>query len=113
MTDLDGTLCGDDQALSELNGYWLEHHVAKRGSMLGYSTGRELPNYLNLVKQIGDRGVDIMRPDVLVTCDGTQIWWFDPGSEEPREDAVWAKKMSQGWDRERVRAAFKSSIRAG
>jgi hypothetical protein len=91
---------GDDSGLSELNNYWLEEHVAKRGSVLGYSTGRELRNYLNLVEQITGRGQTIMRPDVLVTCDGTQIWWFEQGKDEPKADEKWAEIMSVGWDRE-------------
>lgn len=82
--------------------------MAKRGSVLGYSTGRELPNYMNLVEQITGRGQNLMRPDVLVTCDGTQVWWFQPGDEEPHADENWAKKMSVGWDRQVRFVSWKS-----
>eukprot|EP00923_Selenidium_pygospionis_P031648 GHVN01056011.1.p1 GENE.GHVN01056011.1~~GHVN01056011.1.p1 ORF type:complete len:530 (+),score=72.30 GHVN01056011.1:71-1660(+) len=76
VTDLDGTLVGHDDHLKEFNTYWLREH-AWRGSVLVYSTGRNLKDMLTVAH---DR--DLLKPDYAVCGVGTEIYSFRP----PRDD---------------------------
>lgn len=89
ITDLDHTLVGDDAAMAELNRR-LEQHRQQYGTQIVYSTGRSLTSYRHLIAE-----KSLLSPDILICAVGTEIY---ARAAEPT-DALWAEKLSQGWDR--------------
>jgi sucrose-6F-phosphate phosphohydrolase len=89
ITDLDHTLVGDDAAMAKLN-LQLEQHRHQHGTQIVYSTGRSLTSYRHLTAE-----KPLLPPDILICAVGTEIYLR---ANEPA-DALWAEKLSQGWDR--------------
>lgn len=71
VTDLDGTLLGDSNALATFNDEWLSSHLW-RGSLLVYNTGRNLKDFLTVAHD-----QNLIRPDYAVCGVGTEIYTFD------------------------------------
>lgn len=92
VTDLDNTLVGDDQALTELN-CQLKHHRQEHGTKIVYATGRSPTLYRQLQTE-----KQLLQPDALIAAVGTEIYLN--GSETP--NTAWSERLSQGWDRDVV-----------
>ncbi|EEA07946.1 sucrose-6F-phosphate phosphohydrolase family protein [Cryptosporidium muris RN66] len=72
ITDLDGTLLGSDKYLEIFQDFWIRQHAFK-GSILIYSTGRNLKDFLKVSKE-----KSLIRPDYAICGVGTEIYTF-PG----------------------------------
>lgn len=92
VTDLDNTLVGDDQALTQLNRQ-LSQHRQEYGTKIVYATGRSLTLYRQLQTE-----KNLLQPDATITAVGTEIYLN--GSDTP--DPTWSERLSQGWNRDRV-----------
>ncbi len=92
VTDLDYTLVGNDLALEKLN-RWLNDQRQTYGTTIAYTTGRPLPLYQQLITE-----KDLLEPDVLMACVGTEI--YEQGSDSPNRD--WTSKIAQGWERKPI-----------
>eukprot|EP00941_MAST-03F_sp_MAST-3F-sp1_P000634 g634.t1 len=137
VTDLDCTLTMDnstfkkfpdevsksaDESLATFNRNWLELEKKSKESgeyWLCYSTGRNLSLYESLIAQQRKRVIEsgvpdaaMMLPDVLVTSDGTAIYWLerDNPARIPRLvfDKRWEARLQQRWDVEKVREVFRN-----
>jgi len=75
-TDLDGTLVGHDDYLEAFKEHWTAYHAC-RGSILVYSTGRNLKDFLRVACE-----KKLLRPDYVVCGVGTEIYTF-PDSLPP------------------------------
>ncbi|HEY9667606.1 MAG TPA: sucrose-phosphate phosphatase, partial [Coleofasciculaceae cyanobacterium] len=93
VTDLDHTLVGDDEAMTELN-QQLSQHRQEYGTKIVYSTGRSPDLYRELIAE-----KPLLSPDALITSVGTEIC-FNP--EEGIFDPEWIEVLSDGWNREQV-----------
>jgi sucrose-phosphate synthase len=91
VSDLDLSLVGDDEALSELIGL-LQNH--RHDTTFCVATGRRLDSALRLMKQHG-----IPEPDVLISSGGTSIHYA------PRltEDESWTEHIDHLWKPQLVR----------
>src|ERR1035437_6639655 len=67
-TDLDGTLVGDDEALSSLNASLLDLRTANQLRLV-YVTGRSPELFEDLKQSKG-----LLEPDALITAVGTEIY---------------------------------------
>ena len=92
VTDLDNTLVGDDNALTELYAR-LQRHRQEYGTKIVYATGRSPILYQELKEQ-----KNLLEPDALILSVGTEI--YINGSTTP--DSTWSEKLSPGWNREMV-----------
>ncbi len=92
VTDLDNTLVGDDNALTELNQRLLEQRE-NYGAKIVYATGRSPLLYQELQAE-----KNLIQADALVLSVGTEIY-LDGGKNA---DADWSKKLSTGWNAEAV-----------
>ncbi|MEP0918838.1 sucrose-phosphate phosphatase [Leptolyngbya sp. DQ-M1] len=93
VTDLDHTLVGDDFAHEELN-EWFQQ-TRSTGSKIVYSTGRSLIRYQELAAE-----APLIEPDLLIASVGTAIYSRLDGAP----DLEWQKKLTVGWNRDRVMA---------
>lgn len=93
ITDLDNTLTGDAEALSQFADVVREHdHIG-----FGIATGRRLDSAMNLIEDLG-----LPRPDVIDTDAGTQLHYGD--SLTP--DKSWRKQIGFAWDPEAIHAVL-------
>lgn len=84
VSDLDGTMVGDDATTLRFKTYW-EEEAVWRGSVLVFSSGRTLEQYLELAAE--KDGV-IASPDALVSAVGTRVY-TRLGQEQWEEDDAW------------------------
>eukprot|EP00922_Rhytidocystis_sp_ex-Travisia-forbesii_P019056 GHVS01028280.1.p1 GENE.GHVS01028280.1~~GHVS01028280.1.p1 ORF type:complete len:433 (-),score=97.74 GHVS01028280.1:82-1380(-) len=98
VTDLDGTLLGHDEFLSEFNKLWLQKHVW-RGSKLVYNTGRNLKDFLQVAQQH-----NLHRPAYAIVGVGTELYSFTPTAHAGEDDAESA--IGPVWCARRVDAVF-------
>ena len=91
ITDLDNTLTGDDEALSEFNEMIREHENIG----FGIATGRRLDSAMELIEELG-----LPKPDLIDTDAGTQLHYGD--SLQP--DLSWRKQIGYAWSPDDVHA---------
>jgi len=95
VSDLDGTLVGDAEALETLN-HRLAQHRQTYGTQIAYATGRSLALYQSLARE-----QPLLPPDALIAAVGTEIY-FDLAAGVA--DAGWSQRLAQHWSREQVLA---------
>ena len=74
-TDLDNTLFGkqnNELYLKKFNDLWINKY-GNNNCILIYATGRSLKKYKLAVNEYKN----LMKPDVLITCDGVMIHWLN------------------------------------
>ncbi|MBM3267208.1 MAG: HAD hydrolase family protein [Candidatus Sericytochromatia bacterium] len=92
VTDLDGTLVGDGEALRAFLAWWRK---ARSDVRLVYNTARTWPSAQGLLRSHG-----LPWPDAVVTGLGTEIRFRRGGPPDP----AWAGRMAARWDRRAVMA---------
>ena len=71
VSDLDGTMVGDDAATAAFTAAWAEEGAFPPGSALVYSTGRSLDSFAALIAEKRD----VMAvPDALICAVGTRVY---------------------------------------
>lgn len=109
ITDIDGTLIGQDDALAAFNDLWTSH-FASCGSKLVYNTGRSVDSFIRLVRRTNG---GVLVPDAFICNNGTTICSWPNGIEEPPIfDEKWAHALAAGWDKEGVRKAANTAAAA-
>jgi sucrose-6F-phosphate phosphohydrolase len=93
VTDLDGTLLGDDAALGRFR-QWIAADRDKH--LLVYATGRHRASYRSVLADCA-----LPRPDAVVTAVGTEI-----DDEAGHPWPAWSSRFD-GWHADRVRAALR------
>lgn len=105
VSDLDGTMVGDDATTLRFKQYWQTQAVS-RGCRLVYSTGRTLVQYLELAQE--KEGL-LAQPDALISAVGTRVYNYD-GAGEWEEDAMWTTALDDQWSEQVVRDACASAV---
>ena len=93
VTDIDGTLIGDDAALDRFADWMADH---RDGYRLAYATGRLRESLVQLIANTA-----LPEPDAVISGVGTEIHGPD-GQPWPG----WRERLD-GWDASRVRAALR------
>jgi hypothetical protein len=98
MSDIDGTLIGDQDATDKFFWIWNEQY-RPRGAHLVYNTGRPFPSAHNLIK---DNRLN--PPTALVCSEGTEIYWFGPnGAEDVEPDHEWREILMLSWEYDMIK----------
>ena len=96
MTDLDGTLLGDEQALKDFNIFWLKYFMLHSNMKLIYNTARSIEQIAGFKKKFG-----LLWPDICICNCGTKIYHHIPHSDELKLDEDWKHLVTQNWDYKR------------
>ncbi len=96
VTDVDGTLTGDDEALRAL----FERLDASKANVgFGIATGRTLEQALALLKEL-----EVNIPDVLITASGTELHY----GARLIPDRSWERQIRYRWNRDEVEAGLRA-----
>lgn len=102
ISDVDGTLTGDEEGLEHFKRHWLEEQVP-RGSILCYNTARSINELVSLIRL--KEWPELLQPDVLITGEGTEIRFFDSGGT-PQLSQQWDRHVREHWNLELVAFAM-------
>ncbi|KAI8469032.1 MAG: sucrose-6F-phosphate phosphohydrolase-domain-containing protein [Monoraphidium minutum] len=120
-SDVDGTFVSDngsdawaDTRVADFRTYW-EETASLGGSVLVLNTGRSKGALMSLLVEKEDI---IAVPDVIITAVGTKIWhrkathraFGGCTSDDYEEDAMWTKRLDEGWDLEAARRVAEDFI---
>ena len=104
VSDLDGTMVGDDAAMRRFRDMWVGAQPSTsssppscNGSKLVYNTGRSLASFMALAARSGD---NLATPDMLIASVGTKIYNQDETGTYV-ENVAWTATLSSpacGWD---------------
>ena len=98
VSDLDGTMVGDDSATRRFREFWLREH-APIGSKIVYSTGRPLTSFEELAESFTTG--DLLEPDGLICSVGTRL--YERSSEgDWQANAAWLNLLNYNWDAEEI-----------
>jgi len=93
VCDIDNTLLGDSDALTEL-----VQHISQHSALgFGVATGRHLSSAL---KVLNENSVPI--PDILITSVGTEIHY----GRKLQQDSDWQRHIDYRWERPRLQQAM-------
>ncbi|KXZ45571.1 hypothetical protein GPECTOR_53g157 [Gonium pectorale] len=107
VSDLDGTMVGDDAATGAFRSWW-EDGGALRGGVLVYNTGRSLQSFLELLRS---KSGCMAVPDALILAVGTCVYLRNPAGGPPdspsgwREDRDWSATLDERWSLKAAREA--------
>lgn len=105
VSDLDGTMVGDDEGTTAFRDLWQMKGVLQ-GSVLVYSTGRTLPQFQQL---LAEKDGVLLCPDVLISAVGTKIYLLNMEGRWV-EDMRWTHFLDAGWNVAAVREAAYSLL---
>jgi len=99
VSDLDGTMIGDDRGTKDFSEVWYRELSLREGHLV-YNTGRSLSSYVQVQKE-----KSLPQPTALITAVGSEIYWISD-SNEPVLDEEWAQSLRiNGWNRKAVLSA--------
>jgi len=101
VSDLDGTMVGNDAYTSTFRDWW-EKEGLVRGGVLAFNTGRTLPSVEALLRE---KAGFLAVPDVIISAVGTKIYEKDPSSKKWIEMGSWTRVLDEEWSLEAVRDA--------
>jgi len=97
ISDIDGTLLGNQPALNELNSFIAEH---RDSFFIVYATGRDVTE---MHRGLFTEG--LLMPDAVILSTGSEIYTVNNGAFLP--DIQWENMISASWDKGRVEEAAK------